>query len=308
MTTGKQVFLYVALLSAYSSFSICMEKQEPVERVSVEQKLNFNAFPLNVQEQIIGYLQPDNLYRALWSRSHNASPEFYNDIVIAYLESHFVPQELVDKTIAKNFAHFHGSEKQKQEFQEKIKRALRCVGSNDIDLFKTYQQIITLNKLSLPKDIKNKVSATNDELMRQLHRLRKNGELTRYKKKLQKYCSCLTWCKVFLSSKTVLKDTLYRVNVWIVRSNIKKHIRVLGCPALILSFMYHFIHTPHASNAHDIQTQLIELINYPVGKVKNSALTIFAMLVFAYVIEKIASYTMPHGYLFFKRLRRVDCV
>ena len=89
MITGKQLVLCVTLLGAYSSFSMCMntqelESQENVEQAPAEQKIDFDALPLNVQEQIIiivrGYKPADNRKQVIAKINADLSKKTYYEL------------------------------------------------------------------------------------------------------------------------------------------------------------------------------------------------------------------------------------
>ena len=272
MTIGKQLFLYIVFLGVYSSSSMCMDKQEltnqeQVEQAPTGQKLDFDLFPLNVQEQIISYLPADNLYRALWSRYHNASQLFCDDTTKAYLESHFVPQDFIDKIIAKDFAHFHGSEKQKQEFQEKIKRALERYGQSNTELFARYRQcvndrIVEITNTSFDgqvlEQLMNLINSSEDECTRIVGQLKETGELAQVRKQLQKYRSCIECYRAWLPLTQNKAMSLRALN----RALDNKTIRML-VPMVLLQLVCYAI----GSTVRPIVDEQVlrQLVGYAIG-------------------------------------------
>ena len=201
-----------------------------------KQECTLDGLPLDVQEHIISYLPADNLYRVLWSRCYNASQKFYDAIAKAYLESHFVPQEFIDKAIAKDFVCFHGFTKQKQEFQEKIRRALNKYNQNDTQTFVRYKEAIKSNFDFVPpipfdyqilqQQVKNLIYSTEDECMQILGQLRESGELTQVRRPLQKYRSCMECYRACLP--------LSRIKTMLLRAVTRKYVKEVSIYATVL--------------------------------------------------------------------------
>ena len=240
MATGKrQLSICAILIGIFNSSSICMDKQECI----------FDTLPLELQEQVIELLPANNLYRVLWSRCYNASQNFYDAIAKAYLELHFVPQEYIGKTIAKDFVYFRGCSEQKQNFQNKIERALTKHSQCDTDLFAVYKQSIadsrvehvihTLFSSQIRQQLEQLINSTENERADILLQLQANSELCQVKKRLQKYLSCITCCHAclyFSAGKKMLTCTMYTLyilNRWLQSRSYKTVKFNLGYTGLV---------------------------------------------------------------------------
>ena len=201
-------------------------------------------------ERILRFMPGDNLYRALWSRYHNASQEFYDEIVYAYVQSHFVPEDLVQAILDKHFLFFKGLSQEQASFREKIISAFAKYISTDTQKYKQYVANVTSS--SAPWDIPVPLSdkcvkriitllysrAVERILLRK--KLEQTGKYTYVIKDIKKILSCITCYKQFFTpvkTKLAFVRALNKTKNWLNEHGIKLQAVFMLCTVHALSML-----------------------------------------------------------------------
>lgn len=119
MIRFKQLFFALLFFTVLPALS-AMDAQE---LVPAQRQVDWQSLPEGIWNIIVKHLPGDNKFLNAWARTHNVPQEIIDKIVAKYLKSHCVPTRFMPQAINSHFLTVHGTDQAKQDFHSKINLA-----------------------------------------------------------------------------------------------------------------------------------------------------------------------------------------